>query len=381
MFAVNLLFSAILIIINILYIYFVNPSNILIRYFQFLIKVRLKIRFFKLYLMEEEESLISWEFTNIFKSNDSRIVCVMDVLEAFENFPPDTRLNCDDYYSLLSVFCENIPYPFIVFVCECVDPSISSGTLLSHRIAFGNFLLAFPCCILFPQFTHKFLTLFKTCDKLKTGIILRPLFLNILQETLQSFIKPKSEIDKEVEEEHEEEESINESGFGQPKNKKPITTIDPLKLPDFSIFDEVKRATIGLDEASVQTLFFIMWQKDPTLLHCKSRIKPEDYINIRNPPKVTKQSEEQFDKEEKPNEVENSSTQQNNESAIVNDDYNDANYEDKNQNDSHSIPDNVENEVNLKSPIEAKEEQPTELSPDLDNEENDYNSDESQDEK
>ena len=318
--------------------------------------------------MEEEENLISWEFTDIFKSNDSRIVCVIDILEAFENFPPDTRLNCDDYYSLLSVFCENIPYPFIVFVCECVDPSISSGTLLSHRIAFGSFLLAFPCCILFPQFVHKFLTLFKTFDKQKAGVISRSLFLNILQDSFKSFIKPKSEMDDDLENEGGDE--IEEDVENEKKKKKDqFTTIDPLKLPDFSMVDEIKRATVGLDEASVQTLFFVMWQKDPTLLHCKSRIKPENYMSLRNPPKIA-QHEQQFVEEEEFGEASDLPQRNDNENNNVGDDEQ-----------NNDLINGEHNNVNNDQPLISKEENGKDYTPDLQKEEyDDYNSDETQDE-
>ncbi|OHT09253.1 hypothetical protein TRFO_21901 [Tritrichomonas foetus] len=220
----------------------------------------------------EEDAPVRWEFTDIFKSNDTRIACVIDVLEAFENFPPDTRLNCDDYYSLLSTICDNIPYQFIVFVCECVDPSISSGTLMSHRIAFGNFLLAFPCCILFPQFIQKLLTLFKTADRLRVGVISRSNFISILKETFSSFLQTVTLATKnKVKEEEEEEEEDDD----EPRQEQ-ITSIDPRRLPDFSMIHEVQRATTNLDELSVQTLLFVMWQKDPTLLRCKTRIKPEN---------------------------------------------------------------------------------------------------------
>lgn len=341
---------------------------------------------------EEEDYTISWEFTNIFKSNDSRIVCVIDILEAFENFPPDTRLNCDDYYSLISVFCENVPYPFIVFVCECVDPSITSGTLLSHRIAFGNFLLAFPCCILFPQFVHKFLTLFKTYDKQKIGVISRSLFLNILQTTFQSFIRPKAEIDKEKEdaideEDEDENENVDVALSHKRKKKIQITTIDPLKLPDFSMVDEVRDATASLDEASVQTLFFVMWQKDPTLLHCKSRIKPENYMNLRKPSRAVQneqqfiEEEEEVDKDEKKKNDQNANNNENNDNENYND--NDNNNENDKDNDIDNKNENNDND-NATPDVEKKDDDrppvPHRGGPEDMNDENDYNTDEAPDE-
>lgn len=224
----------------------------------------------------EAQNLITWEFANVFKSFQSKISFVIDILDVFENFPPDTRLNCDDYYSIFSVMCENIPYQFIVFVCECVDPSISSGTLLAHKVAFGNFLLALPCCILFPQFMHKLLTLFKASDKLRSGIISRSLFLSILNDTFAEFVNTTDEQESDDENEEDENNSEKETKVQH------TTTLDPQNLPDFSMIDEVQRATSGLDEASVQTLLFIMWQKDPTLLMCKSRIRPEDPASASN---------------------------------------------------------------------------------------------------
>ena len=232
--------------------------------------------------MEEEDSNV-WEFNNIFKSHESRISFIIDVLDAFENFPSDTRLNCDDYYSIFSTICNNLPYQFIVFVCECVDPSISSGTLLSHRIAFGNFLLALPCCILFSQFTHYLLTLFKNADKLRSGIISRSTFLTILKATYSNFFE-MVKIEKSNNGKANQEEEDEEDDYDEPEYER-VPTIDPKRIPDESMVNEVQRATKDLDELSIQTLFFVMWQKESTLIRCKSRIKID--------PSVQSQKEEE----------------------------------------------------------------------------------------
>ena len=229
-----------------------------------------------------EEVDNAWKFEDIFASNESRVSFIVQTLLTFEEFPPDTRLNCDDYYSIMSVISHDIPYSFVAFVCECVDPSIASGTLLSHRIAFGNFLLCLPCCILFPQFMHRYLTLFKTSDKLRKGIISRSLFLSLLKETFMAFLTMKQ---KDKKEEEEEDDYSSEEETREPELTEYEPTIDPMRLPARELLAEVTKATASLDESSVQTLLFVMWQKEPQLLDCKARVRsesenefsPEDY--------------------------------------------------------------------------------------------------------
>jgi hypothetical protein len=219
--------------------------------------------------MEEPSHEISWVFTDIFASNESRIAFVTQSLVGFKNFPPDTKLNPEELNAVLSLMVKHVPYSFVVFVYECVDPSITSNNL-THRIAFGNFLLALPVSVLFPQFIHLFLSLFKTCDRLRKGVIRRSVFLEILRETFKSFISSEKSQSSEEEEDDDEEEGVEHKiNFENCQ-----LTIDRSHLPSYDLVQEVQRATKGLEECSVQTLLFIMWQKDATLLSCKSTRHP-----------------------------------------------------------------------------------------------------------
>lgn len=209
---------------------------------------------------------VCWSFPDIFASHDSRLAFVVDILRVFKDFPPDTKLNCEDYCSILSFVVTDLPFNFVIFVCECVDPSITSGTMMAHRMEFGNFLLALPCCVLFPQFMHRFLALFKTADRLRRGIISRSLCLSTLREAFQTFIKPPK---KEPKAEQEDEDDESEEDEKDETFENCQTTIDPQRLPTFDLIRELRRATEGLEESSVKTLLFVMWQKDPTLVQCR----------------------------------------------------------------------------------------------------------------
>ena len=222
--------------------------------------------------MEENKETMNWDFATIFQTLDTKTRFVRDILNAFEQFPADTKLSCDDYYSLFSLVCSDIPYNFIVFVCECVDPSISSGTIMSYRIPFGNFLLAFPCCIIFPHFMHELLTLFKTADTLRKGVINRDKFLEILQEIFSRFLPPKRD-------------PKDKSGAPLPPPEcKEVEIVNGYekRYPRPSIVDDFEQATDDLAKSSVQTLLFVMWQKNIILLQCKERTnisEVTDYFN------------------------------------------------------------------------------------------------------
>ncbi|EAY01963.1 hypothetical protein TVAG_431040 [Trichomonas vaginalis G3] len=212
--------------------------------------------------MEEPHDVFDWTFPMIFKSIETKIKFTHDILRAFEQFPSETKLNCDDFYSIISLVCADVPYNFIVFVCECVDPSISSGTIMSHRIPFGNFLLAFPCCIIYPYFLHELLTLFKTEDTLRRGIINRDRFLDILNQIYTRFFPPAPDPkDKSGKPPEAPQCKLVEESNGNEKR---------YPMPD--IVDEFEKATEELGKSSVQTLLFVMWQKDIILLQCKERL-------------------------------------------------------------------------------------------------------------
>lgn len=206
-----------------------------------------------------------WTFHQLFSDIDTKLKFVQDVLNAFEEFPSETRLNCDDFYSILSLVCSEIPYSFVAFVCECVDPSISSKTILSHRIHFGNFLLAFPCCIIYPYFMHELLTLFKTTDIHRKGIIKRDNFLIILSQIYSRFVpQPKDPKDKSDSPPPPPEEELVGKINGFEK-----------RYPDPHIVEDYFEATMDFNNSSVQTLLFVMWQKDEILLNCKDRISQD----------------------------------------------------------------------------------------------------------
>ena len=212
--------------------------------------------------MSEEKDGFDWTFPVVFESLETKIKFTHDILNAFEMFPSETRLNCDDYYSLISLVCSSVPYNFIVFVCECVDPSISSGTIMSHRIPFGNFLLAFPCCIIFPYFMHELLTYFKTADIMRQGIISRDKFVEILHTIYQPFLQTqKDRKGKSNAPLQQPEKRIVENSNGYEK-----------RYPETTIIEEFETATEDLGKSSVQTLLFVMWQKDLILLQCKDRM-------------------------------------------------------------------------------------------------------------
>ena len=227
----------------------------------------------------EDSEIVPWNFQHIFLDIEAKTNFIADVLSSFEQFPPELKLNCDDLFSLFSLVCENVPYNFIVFICECVDPSISSGTLNSHRIAFGNFLLALPCCILYPVYIHQILTLFKATDSLKMGLISKNSFLSIIRgayttvggKGLEKYIDEMNQ-QKEYEEKHKYDQDF----YVRPDpSQVPITVEnDDIKvdLPEMKILDEVEEATDELEQASIQTLFFVLWQKNQYLLQCKSMI-------------------------------------------------------------------------------------------------------------
>jgi hypothetical protein len=146
----------------------------------------------------------------------------------------------------------DLPFNFVSLVCECVDPSISSMTMMAHRLEFGNFLLALPCCILFPQFIHRFLAVFKTADRLRRGIISRTLCLSTLRETFQTFIeqqKKDPKIEEEEDDDDDDENDEKEEAFEDCK-----TTIQAERLPTFDLIREMRRATDGLEQSSVKTL-------------------------------------------------------------------------------------------------------------------------------
>jgi hypothetical protein len=215
---------------------------------------------------------VFWEFPDIFLSDESRMTFIVECLMAFEEFPPETKLNCEDYYSILSVLVQGLPFKFVLFVCECVDPSITTGTRNSHRIAFGNFLMALPCCVFFPQFMHRHLIYFKKADKVRTGLLPRNRFLNILKRTFQSFLEVAPEPKKEEEEEEEDQFDDFESEEEEDIFKGELT-IDKRRMPAFELLGELRRATEGLAESSVQTLMFVMWQKESVLMGCKSAVQ------------------------------------------------------------------------------------------------------------
>ena len=150
-----------------------------------------------------------------------------DLLDAFSSFPSNTALNCDEYYSILSLICSDIPYSFIVFVCECADPTISSGRLLSHRVEVGNFLLVLPCCVIYPRFHHQFLAEFKTNDTTKSGYINRDLMLRIMGSVLDD------------------------------------QSCEP--APDLLLMDEYRRRTETDSVVSFLSYFFILWEVDTNL--------------------------------------------------------------------------------------------------------------------
>lgn len=211
--------------------------------------------------MGEENHGFDWTFPTVFQSLETKIKFTRDILAAFEQFPSETRLNCDDFYSIISLVCADVPYNFIVFVCECVDPSISSGTIMSHRIPFGNFLLAFPCCIIYPYFLHELLTLFKTADTLRRGVISKDRFLDILHQIYARFFPPPPDPkDKSGNPPPPPQARLIEDSNGNEKR---------YPMPD--IVDEFERATEELGKSSVQTLLFVMWQKDSLLIQCKDR--------------------------------------------------------------------------------------------------------------
>jgi hypothetical protein len=218
-----------------------------------------------------QDAEISWEFPDIFLSDNSRMNFVLQCLMAFEGFPPETKLNCNDYYSILSVLVQGLPFRFVLFVCECIDPSITTGTRNAHRISFGNFLMALPCCIFFPQFMHRHLILYKRADKVRSGLLPRNRFLGVVRRTFQSFLEvvPNTkEEDEPAEDEDIDFESEEEEDIFRGK-----LTIDDKRIPTFELLNELRRATEGLAESSVQTLMFVMWQKDPTLLECKTTVQ------------------------------------------------------------------------------------------------------------
>jgi hypothetical protein len=228
------------------------------------------------------EGEISWAFPAIFESDESRRRFVVQVLIAFKEFPPDTKLNYSDFYGIFSLLIRDLPYNFIAFVCECVDPSISSGTLMAHRMAFGNFLLALPCCVLFPQFMHEFLTRFKNVDRHRRGVIARSRCAVVLRKTFQKFVereKPSAEDAEEEDEDDSEEEDASRPMFSDCK-----VLIDPKRLPTFDLIAELSKATVGLEDSSVQTLLFVMWQKDPTLLACKAEVHPGGRVDAPTVP-------------------------------------------------------------------------------------------------
>lgn len=231
--------------------------------------------------MEEEDvndfNSNLWSFPDIFRSDESRNSFITQALLAFESFPPDTRLNCNDFYSILSFLSRDLPYNFVAFVCECVDPCISSGTLHAHRMPFGNFLMAFPICLLFPQFMHRFLTLFKTSDRFRDGVINRNVFLTLLRDTFRSFLSDERKDQKQF---TDEEESSEDSDLTEDSLEIYKPAIDTNRLPSFEIINEVRRATVNLEDCSVQTLMFVMWQKEPRLLECKQNISGEGGASV-----------------------------------------------------------------------------------------------------
>ena len=212
-----------------------------------------------------------WKFADIFENDTSRETFLTRALLAFSKFPPDTRLNCNDFYSILSFLSRDLPYNFVAFVCECIDPTISTGTLLGHRMAFGNFLMALPPCVLFPQFMHRFLTMFKTSDRFRDGVINRKVFLDLLNQTFHSFLSDKRK-DSRCGEEEEEEDSSDDTTSSEDSFDVYELTIEPQRLPSRDIIREVRRATVQLEDCSVQTLLFVMWQKEPALLKCKEQV-------------------------------------------------------------------------------------------------------------
>jgi hypothetical protein len=124
----------------------------------------------------------------------------------------------------------DLPFNFVSFVCECVDPSISSVTMMAHWMEFGNFLLTLPCCVLFPQFMHRFLALFKTADRLRRGIISPTLCLSTLRETVQTFIEQQKK-DPKTEEEDDDDDDEKEEAFEHCK-----TTIQALEVMKITIW-------------------------------------------------------------------------------------------------------------------------------------------------
>ena len=233
--------------------------------------------------MEQENDCMSWTFPVLFQSLESKVKFSQDLLNAFEQFPSETCLNCDDFYSLISLVCSDVPYNFIVFVCECVDPSISSGTIMSHRIPFGNFLLALPCCIIFPYFMHELLTLFKTADTLRKGVIKRDKFVEILHQIFERFLPPQR----------------------NPKDKSDTPLPLPLckevemsngyekRYPRATIVEEFENATEDLGMSSVQTLLFVMWQKNLILMQCKDRTTVPDVSEF-----IPEGSQHQYDNDD-----------------------------------------------------------------------------------
>jgi len=209
-----------------------------------------------------------WTFPVIFKDIDTKMNFVRYILECFQDFPSETKLNCDDYSSIMSLICPDFPYSFIVFVLECVDPSISSGRLLTHRVAFGNFLLALPCCILYPFFMHEVLTLYKGIDILRNGIITRDKFLLLLNQVLKRFIH-------HVEEEDEEDEKVESLVCEVNGHEK--------RYPNPSLYEDYFEATIDLEKSSIQTLFFVMWQTNDLLLKCKESNQNLNISEIKEP--------------------------------------------------------------------------------------------------
>lgn len=210
-----------------------------------------------------------WDFGSIFSNLDAKIRFTHDILNAFEAFPAEARLNCDDFFSLLSLVCNGIPYNFVVFVCECADPSISSKTILFHRIQFGNFLLALPVCIIYPYFMYELLTLFKTTDTLKTGIISKEKFLILINHIFERFLPaPVNPKDRSGKPPPEPADQLLKEFNGNER-----------RYPSPDLVKHYEEATKELSNSSVLTLLFVIWQKDDILLVCKDRAPPR-YKNI-----------------------------------------------------------------------------------------------------
>jgi hypothetical protein len=226
--------------------------------------------------MAEQE--YAWSFVDIFTSGESRRLFVTQCLLGFKDFPPDTKLNAHELNAVMSLMIKNLPFSFVVFVYECVDPTITSANL-THRVAFGNFLLALPAVILFPQFVHVFLALFKTSDRLRRGVIRRSTFLATLHEAFENFISVEKTKAKAAEEEEDGDKDDSDDDLEEEVAERKVEfdkcelKIDRSLLPTYDLVHEVQRATKGLEECSVQTLLFIMWQKNPDLIECKSAVQ------------------------------------------------------------------------------------------------------------